>query len=80
MENKKIKLMSLHKICLICCLLVIGVLLLMIVSLNQEEDKELFSVSDHVKVSKSIIEGYEDKDYIPRSVSINKKLGDINGN
>ena len=35
---------------------------------------DMVEVSDRVQVSEDIIEGFEECDYIPRSVSINKKL------
>ncbi len=39
-----------------------------------DTEEEFVSYGDNVRVSKSIAEGYEDSDYIPRSVSINKNL------
>ena len=55
----------------IICLLVIGAGVFLF---NDYEEKDYVSYGDNVRVSKSIAEGYEDADYIPRSVSINKRL------
>lgn len=42
---------------------------------NEERDsKKYVQVSDNVRVSENIIRGFEDCDYIPRSISINKKM------
>lgn len=41
--------------------------------IKAEPQKEMVKVSDNVRVSENIIQGFEDADYIPRSVSINKK-------
>lgn len=39
-----------------------------------DKSDDLISYGKNVKVSKSIAEGYENSNYIPRSVSLNKKL------
>ncbi len=38
---------------------------------------DLVPVSDNIRVSESIVEGYEDQAHIPRSESINKKYRGI---
>ena len=66
--------MKLILLSLICLLLIVvgGVYLFS----NEVDEKDYIFYGDNVRVSKSIAEGYEDSDYIPRSVSINKKLKD----
>ncbi len=58
------------------CLLLVGGGVYLFSSGEVEEEQDYISYGDNVRVSKSIAEGYEDSDYIPRSVSINKKLKD----
>ncbi len=69
MGNKIIK--------LIVLLISLVIILISIVSSHfifTLDKKDLYSVSDRVKVSENIIQGYKTEDYIPRSASINKKL------
>ena len=44
-----------------------------------ENKKDFVYYGDNVKVSKTIAEGFENSKYIPRSVSINKRVSDIDG-
>jgi len=71
-SNSKPKFLKSAIICSLVCLLIVvgGVYIIN----NIVEEKDYVSYGDNVRVSKSIAEGYEDADYIPRSVSINKRL------
>ena len=64
---------------IIIFLCVVGLLATSVIAFNffgsvelLKYNKEMVEVTDRVSVGKSIIDGYENQDYIPRSASINQ--------
>jgi hypothetical protein len=67
---------------LICCLIIlVGLFLLNYLESNHKSKSKdgFIQYGNNVKVSKNIVNGFENEDYIPRSVSINKKLRSLDG-